>query len=97
MRKVLIAAALSAAFLATLTTADAKEQRGIIMAMDNAAKTFVCQWNKKEWTYKTTDKTGFRISGKDGSWSDLKTGARVNIGYHMIGDQRVADWIMILR
>lgn len=95
MRRALIAAAFSAAFLAT---ADAKEQRGIIMAMDSAAKTFVCQWNKKEWTYKTTDKTGFRISGKDGSWSDLKTGARVNIGYHMDGNnERIADWIMILR
>ena len=95
MRKALIAAAaLSAAFLAT---ADAKEQRGVIMAMDGAAKTFVCQWNKKEWTYKTTDKTGFRISGKDGTWSDLKTGARVNIGYHMDGKERIADWIVILR
>ncbi len=95
MRKALIvAAALTAASIAT---ADAKEQRGVIMAMDSAAKTFVCQWNKKEWTYKTTDKTGFRISGKDGTWSDLKTGARVNIGYHMDGNERIADWIVILR
>jgi hypothetical protein len=94
MRRVLIAATLSAAFLAT---ADAKEQRGVIMAMDNAAKTFVCQWNKKEWTYKTTDKTGFRKGGKDVSWSDLTTGARVNIGYHMDGNDRIADWIVILR
>jgi hypothetical protein len=94
MRRALIAAVLSAAFLAA---ADAKEQRGIIMAMDGAAKTFVCEWNKKQWTYKTTDKTGFRLSGKDGTWSDLKTGSRVNIGYHMVGEERVADWIMILR
>jgi hypothetical protein len=94
MRRALIAATLSAAFLAT---ADAKEQRGVIMSIDSAAKTFVCQWNKKEWTYKTTDKTGFRKGGKDVNWSDLTTGARVNIGYHMAGDERVADWIVILR
>ena len=40
MRRVLIAAALSAALLAT---ADAKEQRGTIISVDDAAKTFVCQ------------------------------------------------------
>ncbi len=94
MRTILIAAALSAAFLAT---ADAKEQRGIITALDAAAKTFVCQWNKNEWTYKTTDKTGFRIAGKDGTWSDLKPGARINVGYHLAGKERIADWVMILR
>jgi hypothetical protein len=93
MRKVLIAAVLSAAFLAPAT---AKEQRGTITAVDDAAKTFVCQWGKKDWTYKTTDKTGFRIRGKDGTWSDLKTGARVNVGYHVVGEERVADWIVVL-
>jgi hypothetical protein len=59
MRRVLIAAALSAALL---TTADAKEQRGTIISIDDAAKTFVCQWGTKDWTYKTTKKTGIRIS-----------------------------------
>jgi hypothetical protein len=39
MRRVLIAAALSAALLAT---ADAKEQRGTIISVDDTAKTFVC-------------------------------------------------------
>jgi spermidine/putrescine-binding protein len=94
MRRVLIAAALSAALLAT---ADAKEQRGTIISIDDTAKTFVCQWGTKDWTYKTTKKTGIRISNKDGSWSDLKTGARVNVGYHMAGEDRVADWVVILR
>ena len=57
MRRVLIAAALSAALLAT---ADAKEQRGTIISLDDTAKTFVCQWGTKDWTYKTTKKTGIR-------------------------------------
>jgi spermidine/putrescine-binding protein len=94
MRRALIAAAFSAALLAT---ADAKEQRGTITSIDDAAKTFVCQWGTKDWTYKTTKKTGIRISNKDGSWSDLKTGARVNVGYHMVGEDRVAGWVVILR
>jgi hypothetical protein len=34
---------------------------------------------------------------RDGSWSDLKTGARVNVGYHTVGEDRVADWVVILR
>jgi hypothetical protein len=94
MRKALIAVALSAAFVAT---ADAKEQRGTITSIDDAAKSFVCQWGDKSWTYKTTNKTGIRISNKDGTWTDLKTGKRINVGYHMVGNDRVADWVMILR
>src|SRR5262245_25488807 len=94
MRTVLIAAALSAVLLAT---ADAKEQRGTIISVDDAAKTFVCQWGSKDWTYKTTKKTGIRISNRDGSWSDLKIGARINVGYHTVGEDRVADWVVILR
>src|SRR5262245_37718937 len=91
MRRVSIAAALSVALLAT---ADAKEQRGTIISVDDAAKTFVCQWGTKDWTYKTTKKTGIRISNRDGGWSDLKTGARVNVGYHTVGEDRVAELVV---
>jgi hypothetical protein len=41
MRKALIAAALSAAFL---VTADAAEQTGTIISVDPAAKSLVCCW-----------------------------------------------------
>jgi hypothetical protein len=92
MRRILIAAALSAAFV---VSANAKQQGGTIMSIDDAAKTFVCEWQKNNWTYKTTDKTGFRIHGKSGTWSDLKTGVRVNVGYHLVGKDRVADWVTI--
>src|SRR5262245_66616528 len=91
MRTVLIAAALSAVLLAT---ADAKEQRGTIISVDDAAKTFVCQWGSKDWTYKTTKKTGIRISNRDGSWSDLKIGARITGGYHTVGEDRVAELVV---
>jgi hypothetical protein len=92
MRKALIAATLSAAFV---VSAYAKEQKGSIMSIDDAAKTFVCEWHKNNWTYKTTDKTAFRVRGKNGTWSDLKAGVRVNVGYHLVGKDRVADWVNI--
>lgn len=92
MRKALIAAALSAAFLAT---ANAEEQGGNIVSVDDAAKTFICHWGANDWTYKTTDKTAIRVGGKNGAWSDLKTGVRVNVGYHLVGKERVADWVTI--
>ena len=92
MRKMFIAAALSAAFV---TTAVAKQQGGTIISIDDAAKTFVCEWNKNNWTYKTTAKTSFRTAGKSGSFSDLKPGVRVNVGYHLVGKDRVADWVTI--
>jgi hypothetical protein len=93
MRKLLIvAAALSAAFMAT---ADAAKKTGKIIAVDAAAKTFVCEWNKVSYTYKVTDKTTFRARGKGVEFSDVKIGAIVNIGYRTIGGERIADWVTI--
>jgi len=92
MRKVLIAAAFSAVFA---VGANALEQGGTIVSVDEAGKSFTCHWGVMDKTYKTTDKTGFRIHGKSGTWSDLKTGVRVNVGYHLVGKDRVADWVTI--
>jgi hypothetical protein len=92
MRKALIVAVLSAAFVVSAT---AKEQRGAILSVDDAGKTFICHWGANDWTYKTTDKTAFRVRGKNASWSDLKVGVRVNVGYHLVGKERVADWVNI--
>ena len=87
MRRTLIATALSAAFV---VSAYAKQQGGTIMSIDDAAKTFVCEWQKNNWTYKTTDKTVFRVGQKDGAWSDLRVGATVYVAYHPVGEDRVA-------
>ena len=92
MHKILMAAALSAALV---VSASAREQTGTIVSIDDMAKTFVCEWNKNNWTYKTTDKTAFRVRGRNGTWSDLKAGVRVNVGYHLVGKERVADWVNI--
>ena len=44
---------------------------------------------------KTTDKTVFRVGTKNGGWTDLKMGERVNILYRVVGSDRVADRVVI--
>jgi hypothetical protein len=92
MRKFLLAAVVSTA---CISGAQALEQTGTIISIDAAAKTFVCEWKDKSWTYRTTDKTSFRNRGKNGTFSDLKSGVRVNVGYHTDDKGRIADWINI--
>ena len=92
MRKALMAVVLSTAFV---VSAHAEEQTGTIISINDGAQTFVCEWKDKSWTYRTTDKTSFRIHGKNGAWSDLKAGVRVNVGYHTDDKGRIADWINI--
>ncbi len=92
MRKVLMAAVLSTAFV---VSAQAKQQTGTIISIDDGAKSFVCEWKDKSWTYRTTGKTSFRVRGKNGAFSDLKAGVRVNVGYRTDDKGRIADWVNI--
>ena len=87
MRRVVIAAAFSAAFM---VAAQALEQGGTIISIDEANKAFTCHWGVMDETYKTTEKTVIRVGQKDGTWSDLKVGASVHVSYHPVGDDRVA-------
>jgi hypothetical protein len=57
MRKTLLVAALSAMFTMTANVRAAEQKTGTIVALDTAAKTFICQWGGEDRTYKTTDKT----------------------------------------
>jgi hypothetical protein len=92
MRKALMAVVLSSAFV---VGAHAKEQTGTIVSTDEGAKTFVCKWEDKTWSYRTTPKTAFRVKGKNGTFSDIKAGVRVNVGYHTDDKGRIADWVNI--
>ena len=94
MRKALIVIALLAAFMVTADAAT-KKKTGTIISVSADAKTFVCQWNKVNYTYKVTDKTTYRIQGKNSDFSAIKVGEVVNIGYHYAGKQRVADWVTV--
>jgi Domain of unknown function (DUF5666) len=70
---------------------------GIVTTLDDGAKTFGCHWKTRDWTYRTTDKTTFRIGGQAGSWSDLKVGQTVKVSYHWQDKNRVADRVTITK
>ena len=70
---------------------------GIVTTLDDAAKTFGCHWKTRDWTYRTTDKTTFQIGSQAGSWSDLKVGQTVEVGFHWLGKNRVADRVTIAK
>jgi hypothetical protein len=95
MRKAFIVIALLAAFIVAADAASSYKKTGTIISVNADAKTFVCQWNKVNYTYKVTDKTNYRIQGKNSDFSAIKIGEIVNIGYHYAGKQRVADWVTI--
>jgi hypothetical protein len=81
--------------LALTVRAWAAEQTGKIISLDPAAKTFICQWGGEDRVYKTTDKTVFRVGTKNGDWSNLKLGDRVNIFYRMADKERIAERVVI--
>jgi len=95
MRKTLLAAVLSTMFAMTADLRAAEQKTGTIVSLDAAAKTFICQWGGEDRSYKTTDKTVFRVGTKNGGWSDLKMGDRVNILYRVVEKDRVADRVTI--
>ena len=93
MHKALIAVAFSVVFL---VDAIALEQGGIIVSVDGANNTFTVHWGIADKTYKTTDRTVFRFGQRMGTWSDLKIGATVHVGYHPVGKDRVAYKVEIV-
>lgn len=94
MRKILVVVA-SILFAMTADAWAAQRKTGTIVSLDEATKTFVCQWGGEDRTYKTTENTVFRIGTKSGAWSDLKMGERVNILYRTVGKDRIADRVTV--
>ena len=74
----------------------------IVTGVDYATKTVSCHAKRGEpsYSYKTTDKTVIRISGKRplrsrGEFSQIKAGEVITVEYHLHGHDRVADRIVI--
>jgi hypothetical protein len=93
MCKALIAAVFSVVFA---VNANAAEQGGVLVSVDRASKTFTVHWATADRTYKASDKMVIRVGQKKGTWSDLKIGATVNVGYHPVGENRVAYEVEIM-
>jgi hypothetical protein len=71
------------------------DQFGVVTAIDNAGKTFTCHWRTSDWTYRTDDRTVFRMGRGAGSWSDLKVGETVQVDSHVETNGQVADLVTI--
>jgi hypothetical protein len=95
MPKMLVLAIASIIFGMTADAEAAQRKTGTIVSLDESTKTFICHWGGENRAYKTTDKTVFRVGPKNGTWSDLKMGERVNILYRVVGKDRVADRVTI--
>jgi hypothetical protein len=105
MRKAFIAVLLAAFALAPPALAAFAPNR-IVTAVDDIAKTFSLEAaaGAPTYTYKTTARTVYRISGRrvrlvylwnKGSFSDIKVGAIVSVQFHLSGGARIADRVAI--
>jgi hypothetical protein len=100
--------ALGALALLTFTSAAfaAMDSKRIVTAVDAATLSFSCQAKKGQpsWTYKTTNKTVIRTSGQRvrvshiwhrGNFSDIKVGEVVTVRYHLDGNDRIAERVIV--
>ncbi len=105
MWKTLVSLAIATA-LACAPAFAAFDPSRIVTAVDVAARSFSCHAKPGTpvYTYKTTPKTVFRVSGErvklrylwqKGSLADLKVGETVTVQYHVRGGERVADRVAI--
>ena len=93
MRMTILATFLSVA--AALPASAATIRCGDIIGVNDTARSFGCHWKKKQWTFKTTEKTVVRAGAKDASWSDMKAGQAVQVDFHQSGHERIADRVII--
>ena len=102
----LLGAILVALFALTSGAFAAMDSRRIVTAVDEAARTFSCHAKQSEpsWTYKTTDRTVIRTSGQRvrishiwhrGNFSDIKIGGIVTVRYHLEGNDRIAERVIV--
>jgi len=101
MRKLLVAAMLTAAFVAP-ANADffgmGVMMGGAIIAVDAAGKSFTCHRQTGDWSARTTGKTVFRLGRhgkKKATFADLKIGETIALTYHTVKHEYVADRVVI--
>jgi hypothetical protein len=97
MRMIILATFLSVAAVlpASAVTIRCGDICGDITGVNDTARSFGCHWKKKQWTFKTTEKTVVRAGAKDASWSDMKAGQAVQVEFHQSGHERIADRVII--
>jgi hypothetical protein len=92
MRRIMLVALLLAAWA---PHAIAAPVGWTVTAIDEAARSFNCRGNGRDWTFQTTGTTMFRIGPKPAAFGDLKIGQTVKVRFHRIGPRRMADRVVI--
>jgi hypothetical protein len=68
---------------------------GKVTAVNQGAGSFEYHWKGKDWTFKTNDKTLFRIRNQNAGFSDLKAGDAVSVTFHRDANSRFADQVIV--
>jgi hypothetical protein len=96
--------ALSSIFLIAVVSESfaAFDPHRIVTDVDYVSRTVSCHAKPREpsYTYRTTDKTVVRISGKRprqsrGDFSQIKVGEVITVQYHLDGQHRIAERIVV--
>ena len=96
MRKTFWATAIMIGFAAVANAASPSMHKdGTVATVDRGGKSLTVQSGFSNSTYKTTDRTMFRVGTAPSNWAAVKTGEKVGINYHIDGRTLVADEVAI--
>jgi hypothetical protein len=68
---------------------------GLIAAVDVRARSFICRWRGRRWTFVTTGDTVFRRGPESASFAALKVGERVAVRYRTVAGRLIAQTVVI--
>jgi hypothetical protein len=97
MRKVFWATAFVMGFAVAANAAmPSTQQEGVVTQVNRAGGSFIAQsYAGTNSTFKTTQRTLFRVGTTPTSWAAVKVGSKVGVVYHLDGQSPVADEVVI--
>lgn len=96
MRKTFLATAIMIGVAGVANAASPSMHKdGTVLSVDETGKSLTVQSGFADSTFKTTDRTIFRVGTAPSNWAAVKIGDKVGINYHLNGRTRVADEVAI--
>ena len=96
MRKTFWATVMMIGFAAVANAASPSMHKdGTVLTVDREGKSLTVQSGFSNSTYRTTDRTTFRVGTAPSTWTAVKIGEKVGINYHLNGRTPVADEVAI--
>ena len=83
------------ATIANAATLPLMHKEATVISVDRMGRSFTTQSDAGNSTYKTTNHTLFRAGAKPSNWGAVKIGDKVGVTYHLIGQNPVADDVVI--